>query len=536
MNCESPRAYFGLIVLAFVQFFSGYCCAVTPESPEVRKLIEDGKKFLEANNDHRLGGKCLVALAFLKDGASLTHPRIVEALEACQTPGAAKIETEDANYSLGLAIIFLAELDGKKHRSLIGSFAAELQHRQKSHGGWGYENMRTGDTSQTQYAALCSWELLQIGMPPSVSAIEACANWLIKTQDPSGTWGYQGKIREGEERVKQSKTSISMLAAGMGSTLIYGNILGILTTETEDSENPEGKQNLPSALKRADTDNQVRTLSGNGVDPKEMRQAISLGNKWWNENFDVGAIRARSHYAPYLLYSIERYKSFEELVSGIANEEPEWYQIGYEYLKGSQQSSGGWSSSSGKPCATAFSVLFLLRSTQKSIKASLGQGTLIGGRGLSADLSRMTLRGGRLVTEHKPTEVDNFLKLLDGQNSEDLDSLLNDPAALQVTNVGPEEIRRLQQVVKSGGPEARVLSVRALSRMRDLDLVPTLLYAMTDPDTRVVREARDGLRYVSRRLDGFGLKDNFNDSERYNALDRWKSWYRKLRPDAIILP
>ena len=210
--------------------------------------------------------------------------------------------------------------------------------------------------------------------------------------------------------------------------------------------------------------------------------------------------------------------------------------MGYEYLKSKQLPEGGWNSPSGKPCATAFAVLYLLRSTQKSIKANLGQGTLIGGRGLSGDLSRMKIRGGQLVTEEKPTEVDQFLNMLDGDGNADLEALVNDPTALQVNNVGPEEARRLQQLVKSGNPTGRILAVRALSKMRDLDYAPTLIYALTDPDKRVVREARDGLRYVSRRFDGFGLSDDVNDSERYNALDKWKTWYRLVRPGAPPLP
>jgi hypothetical protein len=67
--------------------------------------------------------------------------------------------------------------------------------------------------------------------------------------------------------------------------------------------------------------------------------------------------------------------------------------------------------------------------------------------------------------------------------------------------------------------------------MRRLEYVPALLYAMTDPDNRVVREARDGLRFISRRFDGYGLKDNFTDRERYDAVDMWKQWYRSVQPE-----
>jgi len=508
--------------------------AVTPESPEVRALIEKGLKYLESNSDNRLGGKCLVALAFHKEGASPEHPRIQEALEACRNTSSQKITGEDV-YSNGLAIIFLAELDGKKHRELLARFAGAMAQKQKPNGAWGYKQQITGDTSQTQYAALSYWELLQIGMAPKVQSVEACANWLLRTQDPSGAWGYQGKDSRGTQLVEQQKTSLSMLAAGMGSTMILGNLLGLTGPEANAELVQGGKKS--SALQRADsqTAKKMRTLSGTGVDRQRLLEAVSRGQAWYDENFSQKSIESWEHYC-YLLYSLERYKSFEELLTSDTVEEPDWYQKGFEVLKKKQADDGSWHAKSGRPCSTAFAVLFLMRSTQKSIKASLGEGTLVGGRGLSADLSKMKLQRGRLVTEKRSTPADALLVMLEKSGDEGFESLLDDSASLQVSGASPEEARRLQQIVKSGVPGARLLSVRALAQLRDLDYVPTLLYAMTDPDKRVVREARNGLRFVSRRFGGYGLPDNFTDTQRYDALDRWKDWYRRVRPDAPELP
>ncbi len=148
----------------------------------------------------------------------------------------------------------------------------------------------------------------------------------------------------------------------------------------------------------------MRTLFGSTVDRTRLISAIELGQAWYDKHFKLEG----SQYPCYVLYSLERYKSFEELLEGYAPSEPDWYQLGYEYLKNNQQADGNWDGKAGAPCETAFAILFLLRSTQKSIKASLGEGTLVGGRGLSADLSRMKMRYGRLVTEQKPTEVDKL--------------------------------------------------------------------------------------------------------------------------------
>ena len=49
---------------------SGNSCALayTPESPEVIELYEKGLKYLENETDERLGGKCVIGLAFYKAG------------------------------------------------------------------------------------------------------------------------------------------------------------------------------------------------------------------------------------------------------------------------------------------------------------------------------------------------------------------------------------------------------------------------------------------------------------------------------------
>ena len=118
----------------------------------------------------------------------------------------------------------------------------------------------------------------------------------------------------------------------------------------------------------------------------------------------------------------------------------------------------------------------------------------------------------------------------------ELDALLAESSGIDVENISPEEIRRLEQLVKTGTPEVRLMAVEGLSSLRNLDYVPSLLYALTDPDKKVVRAARDGLQFVSRRFNGYGPSDNFDDKERYDSLEQWKSWYRRVRPNAPLAP
>lgn len=507
--------------------------AVTPETPEVRELVERGLKFLEDETHSEVGGKALIALAFYKAGRPVDHPQIQAALQACRTR-ANEVANQTHIYSKAIATIFLMETGVDD--SLAKRYAGMLAQHQKPHGGFGYLSAVTGDTSQTQYAALTYWELMNVGVSPDAKSVQDCLNWLIRTQDPGGAWGYQG-VDPGSYDLKPQEDQVgrSMAAAGLGGVLILGNAVGLLqppgAAEAADAEG----DNTPAALRRADKqeDKRAPPLPAGSVSPDQLTACVQRGQGWFDKNLGV---KSNTPHQGYYLYSLERYKSFEEYVNGNVLDEPGWYQQGFESLKSTQQEDGSWNDADGSQCATAFSILFLLRSTQQSIKASLGQGTLVGGRGLPRDLSKVRLEGGKLVVKSEPTEVDQLLGMLDDENGDALDALLDNPAALQVDNVTAKDARRLQQVVRSGGPQARVLAVRALGKMRNLDYVPTLLFAMTDPDARVVREARDALRFVSRRFEGFGLPDNFEPAERDTALVKWKSWYRSVRPNAPPLP
>lgn len=508
--------------------------AVTPESPEVLAVIDKGLAFLDKQTQSEVGGKCLIALAYHKRGVSEGHPRIAEAVKACKD----SVETERGqNYDYGkcLAIIFLSEINSTAYRDLINTYVKQLNEHQKPHGGFGYLSEPIGDTSQTQYAALAYWEMMNHGISPEADAVQRCLGWVMRTRDPTGVWAYKGIDPGSGSLVTQPESpSVSMAAAGMCASMLLGNSLGLLKpNETEDLLGIK-QEDLPPALRKEEVKVKVRApdLPPGDVSPQQLAETLKAGRAWFEKNFTL----EWSEYQSYYLYSVERYKSFEEFLSGKRVESPDWYNAGFEKLKSTQAEDGSWNDRAGAPAATAFSILFLLRSTQQSIDASLGEGTLVGGRGLPRDLSKVQLRGGKLVVEQNRTEVDELLGMLDDSKSESLEELLDSPAALQVTNVGTEQARRLQQVVRSGPAGARLLAAGALAELRNIDHAPTLIFALTDPDKRVVREARDGLRSISRSFEGFGPPDNFEEPERVAAIDRWKAWYRAVRPDAPPLP
>jgi HEAT repeat protein len=90
------------------------------------------------------------------------------------------------------------------------------------------------------------------------------------------------------------------------------------------------------------------------------------------------------------------------------------------------------------------------------------------------------------------------------------------------------------KIIRSGNYEARRIAVQNLGRSQGLNAVPILIFALSDPDETVMRAARDSLRFISRRIEGFGLPDKATSRERGQAQEKWRNWYRSVRPDAKL--
>jgi hypothetical protein len=529
-------------MLAVFAGLVGPAQAFTPESPEVRELLDKGFEYLNTSGNSRLGGKALVGLAFHFDGADKNHPKIVEAIEACKLAAdfdATKIG-EDI-YSTGLAIIFLCEIDSSKYRVEIERLVESLVIRQKKCGGWGYphgDHSLSGDTSMTQYGVLSLWKASKkniIEMPRE--SIESVCNWLIRTQDPSGGWGYQG-VDPGEEnyeRVPQSNVRDSLTAAALGSTIICSELLNF-TAPMEMEED----LSLPPTLSLVLTDEKGEAkVIAEGVSGRRLANAIKDGHGWFAKNYRIDP----DQWTYYYMYAFERYQSFRESAMGNSPREPRWYNDGVVYLREQQKEDGSWSwQGQNTSCDTAFAILFLLRSTKKSIQATIqdtGDGMLVGGQDLPSDIRNLRIRNDRIMGKPKDGAPDELLAILEDPEHPDFEYTVDFPADFEWSDEPEERARqlaRMRRLVRVESYEARSVAVRMLARSRDLDSVPVLIYAMaTDPDRGVTLEARNGLRFISRKFSGFDLSDEYTDAEKLGAVDSWKKWYRSIRPGAEFM-
>ncbi len=356
------------------------CPGFTPESPEVKRAMARGLEFLASNAemDSRIGAVALVGHCLLRHESGFSHPRVAWAAKFIQESIGDK-EAADLDpkihdiYSMGLAVIFLVHLDPEKYAPEITLLLESLRLRQKPHGGWGYHGLPAGDTSMTQYGVLSCWEADRAGFDVPIDMVEKVAVWLMKTQDPEGGFGYQANVSPSFEPIKQWGVRHSMVAAGLGSTYICTDLLGLnRQTAAPAGDTPPGLKKIEEAAPKEDVSGPKTQLS-----PQLFRTVQERGIGWFNRNYKIDP-PGQVHY---YLYALERCMSFRELCEGKSGKTgvedgPPWFNDGVRYLLETQADNGSWSSSKDVVPDTAFAVLInrmsirLLHSANKSVYLS----------------------------------------------------------------------------------------------------------------------------------------------------------------------
>lgn len=516
--------------------------ALTPQSPEVKAVVAKAIRFLEQPLPESLvwqpnsvspGAKALIAMCLLKTGRKADDPKIKEAVEAIREAHRMALDTKFNGldiYNTGICLVFLFELDPHTYRPEMEWLTQELINVQKPHGGWGYPARDTGDTSMTQYGCLGLWTAENVGLSVPDVTWERVANWLVRTQDPSGAYGYQGNDPGNYTLVQQTEVRHSLAAAGLGSLYICSERLRLF-----GSLEPEGDSDLPPALKRRKKQTSVR---GSGVvDPKRVREALDRGNAWQRSHYRIDP----PEWCYYYLYAYERYQSFRELSPGEAKANVNWYDDGFRFLAKTQRSDGSWDSPPGHNTVadTAFGVLFLLRSTKKVIERAkvLGAGMLVGGRGLPANMNEAELRLGGVRAKRITGPAKQLLSYLSNPNDPKFEQAV---AAIEENGIEPgdetlsEVAKRLRKLAAGKSPQSRAAALRALAKTRNLDEVPLLIEALKDPNPLVFSAANEGLRFMSRKFYGAGFWGGSDEKARKQAKKQWTQWYLSIRPNAIL--
>ena len=560
----------------------------------VRAIVDKGIEFLESDltgapqMSPQAYGQILVGYTVYKYHdiyqipGGKNHPKVVagreRALQALQDVSQDNYSQEKKYYTAALAAIFFLDTDPDAHRGEISKLIQVIQDGQKKNGAWGYpgSNPKEGDNSVTQFVALALWMAKNRGFEVQTSTLAAATNWFLRTQAPDGAWGYHGNDPGVFRRVSQeikgetggdnSWGHQSDAACGASSLYILAGTLQFINQKPKTEPKKQTKDNSAIKLKTDDEKFAANPLTDQ-VDGAYLMQSLSLTDKWFSSHFRFSVTSGRkgfyqnifknravaiglrdeepTRWLYYSLYIYERYETFRAL----ANEqslmvEPAWYSKGVSFLEAQQKQRGDGSFTapaqgqvSGPAMDTCFALLFLMRSTLKSVSNLARDTQFISLGELPEDAANARIVDGKIVTTELGGDIGNLLDQLEGLDPEKFENMKKFPKVLELSEDEEErraQIARVKSMISEGAPAARRVAIRAYAREQGLDAVPILLYALTDPDVVATQEARNALRFISRRLNGFGLPDNPTPEEKAEAIAKWRNWYLQVRPEAEL--
>ena len=488
--------------------------------------VARGVQFLRARaKGLQVGETALVALALLKADLPPSDPAVascIAVLRARFVSGAYVPDRRGGHDSYEAAVVAMAlsNLSAESRRAEMDAIAQYLVGKQKANGSWDYDARANGDTSISQYAVLGLWEAEAGGgnVPPVVW--DRAAQWFLSSQGGSGAWCYHPD--------EHGADTLSMTAAGVGSLLICQRQLA------RARRGPEG--GTTQLLSPVGVEGDRARAKYNPTTPTAtLNQAVQRGLGWLGSNFTTNGTNAVVGQTPYYaLYGIER-------IGALADRQTlgriDWFDQGRQMIHATQRGDGAWDATHGDIVNTAWAILFLTKSTAKTIKRieikSLGAGTLMGGRGLPKDLSNLTVAGGRVVSRPMNGAVEGMLAVLEDPRAVDADSALSGLVA-RYRAEGPSALRphkdRYRKMLSDRDPGVRKVAAWSLARTTDLDVVPSLIGALTDFDEGVVTVAREGLQLLSRKIVGLGPASPSSPEQRRDAAKRWGDWYAAIRP------
>ncbi len=544
---RSRRFPLALAVLLLAAGSSQPAHAYTPESPEVVQMVEAGIRYLRSD-DVKLsrwsseGTRILMAYAIFKYEHNPQDPVVQRgvflAREMAAESRAEFKQRAHGVYETAVAALLLVEVGPEQYQAEARSLLDHLLSNQRAHGGLTYPTEQFGDISQTQYGTLAIWTLSKHGMRVDSNRLARLVDFLLRTQDPSGGWPYEATVAPSRQQlIRQSgRMNLSLAMGAGGSLLMAGELFGFWTL---DDGNREGLEALPAAFKIAGKEEEFRRrVREAGATSEEIMAAINRLRPWLRN-----PTKNDRYYLYYRLYCEERYQSFLEVATGEKPEEPAWYNQGIEFLKANMADDGSWGSetptaNSDPPgIATSFAILFMIRSTQRAI-GQMNEGIAQGGYGVPKDTTNIRLEGTQIKGAPVAGAVNELLVLMEEDGADELEgkSIPDDLQLAAAPEQRRKQLNRLTRLVRgSQSWQARRVAARLLGQSGELRVVPDLIYALSDPDVPTKRFARDGLRFISRRFDGFGMPDVPNEQEAREAQRAWRDWYRSLDPGYVFL-
>lgn len=501
----------------------------------------------------------LVAYALLKAGVDPSEPRLAHGIAAAERRGrAARYDAYPGVYIAAVDAMLLAEVDGKRYRSVLQQIADRIESFQRPDGSWhdpSFGPEGPGDVSVSQYGILGLWAAQRSGCRVSPRSFDKVATLLTRSANEDGGWPYRivpasrQKTTTQPRGVLVSKETMTVAAIG---TIGISRLL-LFPDKRAAKDNPQASQlRALGVLAESKKDKRPNPFAEYEptVNREEMQEKIVRGLQWRDVRHKPIPVCDNKLY---FYYSLERAAALVGLSDG-------WFTTFGDALLTLQHTDGHFDGKDnmtdayGPASGTSFAILYYMRSTQQIL--DYGKGVQVGSRDLVEFLHPKS-------RTRKPIgPLDDLLAAMEGQNFADLD-VNTDEVVEKIQFSSREELigqaDKLKVLLKSSDPANRQIAYWALSRTGDFDLVPLMLDGLNDPDLNVNIEVVAALRYISRRPKGFNLSltplsklpRDADEQARLNTATvwrekagmLWRAWYSGVRPyqdrdglDEIRLP
>ena len=526
----------------------------TPDHPEVREMAWQAMEALgSAGGDHEV--QTLQALAIVEcykryEGrVPMEHPKVTGACEsiAAAVDSDGEIMHNHEMYYPCLALILLLEVDDVKYKPQIIKMLQMVKERQLSSGAYTYLRKDVPDTSQTQYAALALYVARQHRFNFDSEIAKNILQSYVDYQAGNGSWDYTPR-----KGTPVAAFSLSIHSASSGSVYLLSDLLQLSGRAKSMRNRKKGDDGLPPSVQIYVPPKAGNDTSWQSEGPVVQFSGAALNeckrkaNAFYEQNFRFPEGRWNYYY----MYAFERYAFFREQADGNVGRGTmaTWYDQGVEYLKTQRQDNGlfaqGNTPRMTPPIVTPLAIMFLVRSSQV-LSQPPRDSVLAGGEGFDEDVE-LKLERGVMQSNKAEQSLTDLLNALKDEN------LSNDQLRTLTASM-----RRAVKEFKTSGAKSRgetksflvnmigtknyfrrLVAVRMLAGEQDMDNVPALLYALGDPDIRIAREAHDGLRLISRKVDTVNFVDrgdkDQNLAQMISLKKKWTDWYLKIRPDADL--
>ena len=561
---------FSLLVAVFLTLLVGGFGAVShaqqrysPDDPYVEGLVRAAVGYLEVNAlgggiDERVLSAIAVVETYKRYENEIPHDRpiVLGAIEQILADVAAHQANPRSQIATGgiyypsLASILLCEVNDQKYAEQIKVLLQVIENRQHANGGYGYDYQPTvEDTSQGQYVGLAFVVARNHGFLLNPEIAKKLLDFYCNHQ-AEDTWIYH--YENGQLHGRDSLKRLSLHVSGLSSTFLLADVLRLRTKPRKIVGGPQKSFNgtLPPAVsiyvkpKSGEADKQGDANSPLVVfDTAKLNNVQTNGTRHLQNFYQVFP----EQWPYYYMYGLERYAFFREKSEGSLPEFPSWYDDGVDYLAGIQGGDGSWRGQDqfrrdeSVTAATGLAILFLVRSSQLLMIES-ASGDMIGGQGFPKNVVLKMSKGMDLIDNDLGKGIADVVKLVQEADSQDqLEMILPilGPAIKQLTEDTSksrgEKMAFLRSLVMHEEMLRRLVAVKILASQQDLDSVPALLFALTDPSLEVCLEAHNGLRLISRKIDAFPLSTAPTPAELLDVKQRWTQWFLRIRPDAVLM-